>query len=60
MARKIKDKWIGARADEDLEALVDRYTEAADISMGDLVRKAVKEYMLNHPLPPSTPTKVKK
>lgn len=58
--RKIKDKWIGARADEDLEALVDTYADAADISMGDLVRKSVREYMLTHPIAPTTPVKVKK
>lgn len=53
MARKVKDEWLGARIDKDLAGLVDVYIDAAEISMGDLVRKAVKEYMVNHPLEPS-------
>jgi cAMP phosphodiesterase len=45
-----KDKWLGARADADLDAKVTEYIDAADISMGDLIRRSVKEYLLNHPI----------
>lgn len=50
MAKKLKDKWLGARADADLEAAVTAYIEAADMSMGDLIRKSVREFMHNHPV----------
>lgn len=50
MARKpVKDKWVGARVDTALYDEVDKYIDAADMNMGDLVRKAVKEYMWAHP-----------
>ena len=50
-----KDKWLGARADADLDAKVTEYIDAADISMGDLIRRSVKEYLLNHPIKQSEP-----
>jgi hypothetical protein len=56
--KKLKDKWLGARVDEDLSSLVEVYIDAADMTMGDLVRKAVKEYMNSHPTEPSQLTKV--
>lgn len=55
--KKLKDKWLGARVDEDLSSAVEVYIDAADITMGDLVRKAVKEYMIVHPTEPSQLTK---
>lgn len=48
--KPVKDKWLGARADAPLEAKVSAYIEAADITMGDLIRKSVNEYMNNHPV----------
>lgn len=55
--KPIKNKWLGARADEALNAEVTAYLEASDdLTMGALVRKAVKEYMLNHPHKEPQPT----
>lgn len=50
MAKKVKDKWLGARVDADVDTRVKEYTEAAEMDMGELVRKGVEEYMLNHPV----------
>lgn len=50
MAKKVKNTWLGARADEDLETKVTAYIEKADMSMADLVRQGVIEYMHNHPI----------
>lgn len=52
MARPLKDKWLGARVDDALFKEVNEYVDVADTSMGDLVRKAVKEYMWSHPVSP--------
>lgn len=49
MARRVKDKYLGARVDDDMSARVDTYIAAAHITMGDLLRAAVTEYMINHP-----------
>lgn len=57
-----KKRWLGARADDPLADEVDAYVAAdPDLTMGSLLRKAVKEYMLNHPLkqPESAPTQIK-
>lgn len=59
MAKKVKDKWLGARVDANLDSLVDVYIEATEITMGDLVRVAVVEYMENHPIEVSRPIKAK-
>ncbi len=48
--KKIKDRLLSARVDEDFGNEVINYTEAADILPADLVRKSIKEYMLNHPV----------
>lgn len=51
MPKQVKNKWLGARADDNLSAQVTRYIEASDnLTMGDLVREAVEEYMINHPV----------
>lgn len=50
MARQVKSKWLGARVDAELEAKVAIYTETTDTTMGDLLRKAIKEYLDNHPI----------
>lgn len=50
MVKKVKDKWLGARVDKDVYAAVETYTEAAELNMGDLLRAAVDEYILNHPI----------
>lgn len=53
--KKIKDRLISARVDETFGNEVLAYTEAADILPADLVRKSVKEYMLNHPVKQAAP-----
>jgi len=55
--KKLKNMWLGARIDEDLNSLVSVYIDAADMTMGDLVRKSVKEYMATHPVVPVHLTK---
>lgn len=49
MARKPKNKWIGVRVDAELEADVNSYIENADMTTGQLVRAALKEFMWAHP-----------
>ena len=51
MARQVKDKWLAARADDELFTEVGEYIEAANTTMGELIRKAVKEYLWAHPKP---------
>lgn len=51
MARgKVKNDWIGARADEDFKEEVEAYIDEADMTVGQLIRNAVKEYIKNHPI----------
>lgn len=50
MASKVKDDWLGGRVDSDLKEQVEEYIEAADITQGQLVRRAVVEYMRLHPV----------
>lgn len=47
---KVKSDWIGARADEDLKQLVEAYIDEADMTMGQLIRRAVDEYINKHPI----------
>jgi hypothetical protein len=51
MAKRVKDKWLGARVDNDMSQRVVDYTERSEMDMADLVRDAVEEYMINHPAP---------
>jgi hypothetical protein len=47
----VKDRYIGARVDPVFGGEVNNYlAQLDDTTMGDLIRKAMKEYMLNHPL----------
>jgi hypothetical protein len=56
MAGRIKEKYIGARVDEEFFNKVLEYI-GEDYTQGDLVRAAVKEYMINHPTKePTEPT----
>lgn len=55
MAKKTKDKWLGARVDEDMDNRVKAYTHSAEMDMGELVRHAVDEYMLSHPIKAQKP-----
>lgn len=55
MAKPVKDKWLGARVDADMDNRVKLFTEATQMDMGELVRKAVDEYIINHPV--KKPTK---
>lgn len=51
-----KDRWLGARVDASTEAKVSAYLEASDdLTMGAMVRRAVNEYILNHPLKEQKP-----
>lgn len=50
MARKVKNDWLGGRVDEDLKEEVQEYIDDAGLTEGELIRVAVKEYMLNHPV----------
>jgi antitoxin component of RelBE/YafQ-DinJ toxin-antitoxin module len=47
---KTKVDWIGARTDEDFKELVEAYIDEADMTMGQLIRKAVEEYIKLHPV----------
>lgn len=51
MAKSIKDKWLGARVDAKMEAKVVDYIKIMDEidGMGDFIRKAVNEFIANHP-----------
>jgi hypothetical protein len=46
--KKVKNDYIGGRADSDLKETIEEYIDAAEITMGSLIRKAVAEYMKNH------------
>lgn len=47
---KRKDDWIGGRVDEDFKENVEAYIDETDMTMGQLIRKAVEEYIKNHPI----------
>lgn len=57
MARKVKNKLLAARADGVLIEQVNQYIAAAELTMGELVRTSVVEYMKNHPVSPVPLTK---
>lgn len=48
--KPIKDRYVGARVDGFFDKQISTYISAADLTMGDLVRRAVKEFMLAHPV----------
>lgn len=48
--KKAKDKLIAARVDEDLLKQVNEYIESMWLSLGDLIRMALEEYIKNHPI----------
>ena len=51
MARgKVKTDWIGGRVDEDFKENVEAYIDNADMTMGQLIRKAVEQYIKNNPV----------
>lgn len=50
MAKRIKDRWLGARIDAVIDTKITEYLKATEMSMGDLIRGAVEEYMRNHPM----------
>ena len=49
MAKLIKEVMVMARVDSNTNKKITEYIAAADISMSDLVRFAVEEYIRNHP-----------
>ena len=50
--KMVKSSWLGARTDKPTFDKVTEYIKAADQidGMGDLLRKAVLEYIANHPI----------
>jgi len=63
MARKAKTHYLGGRVDDDFREQVLEYTEVAEMTMGELIRAALKEFMFAHPvrnsageLEPTNPT----
>lgn len=50
MGKRVKEKYTGARVDIPYFEKVMAYINAAEMTQGDLVRAALDEYMLNHPL----------
>lgn len=49
MPKKVKTEWLGGRVDDDLKEKVEEYIDATEMTMGQLIRKAVMEFMQNHP-----------
>lgn len=49
MAKKAKTHYIGGRVDDDFREDVLEYIEAQEMSMGELIRAALKEFMFAHP-----------
>ena len=47
---KVKTEYLGGRVDIDLKEQVEEYIENADLSIGDLIRRAVIEYMKKYPI----------
>lgn len=45
-----KTDWIGGRVDPELKEEVEAYVGDSDLSIGQLLRRALKEYMKAHPL----------
>ena len=51
MARgKVKSDWVGARVDEDTKELIEDYIDEVDMTVGQLIRKAVEAYIKNNPI----------
>lgn len=60
MSKPVKNKYLGARIDEATNTRIGAYIEAADTNMGDLVRDAVDEYIINHPATQPAPPEQEK
>lgn len=50
MAKPVQDKYIGARVDANTKSEILQYADDSSMDVGDLIRKAVEEYMTNHPV----------
>lgn len=48
--RKKKEKSIGARVSTEMFMEINAYLDTLEMSMGQLVRQALSEYMGSHPL----------
>lgn len=61
MGKKVKEKQIYVRVDDAELAKINAYVEAADLTVSDLVRLGIGEYMVNHPIKDkdTSPTKIK-
>lgn len=49
MAKRAKTKWLNARVDDPFYEKAAAYTENTELTIADLVRVGVEEYMANHP-----------
>lgn len=51
MANKVKNDWLGGRVDTDFKEQVEQYIDDSPSieTQGQLIRKAVMEYMKSHP-----------
>lgn len=51
MGNKVKDDWLGGRVDADFKEQVEEYIEQSPLveTQGQLIRKAIAEFMKNHP-----------
>jgi hypothetical protein len=50
MARKPQNNSLSARVSDEVYAQVSEYVEAAEIGIADLVREAVAEFIMKHPI----------
>jgi hypothetical protein len=50
MARKAKTHYLGGRVDDDFREQVLEYIEVAEMTMGELIRASLKEFMFAHPV----------
>lgn len=51
MAKEVKTKWFGVRADPEMLKELAEYADAADMTMSQVIRAAIKEYIWAHPTP---------
>lgn len=47
---KPKTKSISIRVDDDLSDMIERFSEKTGMTIGEMARRAIKEYLWAHPL----------
>lgn len=50
MAKPIREKYISAKVTDDERRFYTEYTEVAHLNDSELVRRALDEYINNHPI----------